>query len=238
MNTCKKSILVFAVSGKKDGLCVAGRAWNGESRKLSEWIRPVTPSKSEAIPTGLITFKLARQLRPFDGVTIEFVDAQPSSPPQVENQQIHSSRWVISKTNLLDQVKPDKRLVFLRGLVCDLSNLWSDFDDDANRRGRDRIAVESAHRMKSSLAFIEVSSAAVYSRSRPEKFDQLRVNFEYNHRHYDFSLTDVAARKKYGGMAANRPIKLKGPQFICVSLGVEFHGFHYKLAASLISGLA
>lgn len=96
-----------------------------------------------------------------------------------------------------------------------------------------KISHEDFNKLDYSLMFIRPSSVSFDEREYEDTHKrQLRIIFGYNRHTYNLPVTDpdfLAEYKKDPGM-----VKRNLTYYLTLSLGVEFNGSHYKLAAGII----
>lgn len=223
-----KSICVLANSAKKSGRCIAGKeVVRGETGwKLTEtWIRPISH-----LEHGQIEWHEANRHS-----LLDIVDIPLLKPAQVEAQP---EDWLIHQ-GLPWTSRGRFRTDVLDRLLDQPPNLW------LTPTGRsDRVDPQYLHEHQlPSLYLIKVNNFQIVidertgSSGNPEK--KRRANFIYNGAPYDLALTDPQAQNHYYPNFPNIPTGpiVNGPSqscVLCVSLGLEFHGYHYKLVAAVI----
>ena len=76
---------------------------------------------------------------------------------------------------------------------------------------------------------VQIEGEGFYSAKR-----KVRAEFTYNDTTYLFTVTDPVVESKYlSGKDGFFPLSIKNVN-LCVSLGMPYHGYCYKLLASLI----
>ena len=82
--------------------------------------------------------------------------------------------------------------------------------------------------------FIQINQFDVIRKTYDDRAGrpQLRMQFTYNGNSYDFPITDPAFIYKY----KNNPEVLKdiSQLYLCISLGIEWENWYYKLVAGII----
>lgn len=216
-----EEILVLASSKKHGGRCVAGITRSGD------WVRPVSGGSH-----GLFEAQCS-----VDGRWPEVLDVirfgyskQLEDPAQPENFLIDTSEWELSK-----RLDPTEARENLRGFLSSGPTLLG----NRGRAVKDEIAAEG---VEASLALIEPRSGVKLILSPPEDGKgkpKTRVAFNFSAAEYDLPVTDIAVEEalRAAGEGSYDPEDLglvSGTTFLTISLGEEFEGWHYKLAAAVI----
>lgn len=109
----------------------------------------------------------------------------------------------------------------------------------------DRISSQSfINQHNSSLCIIKPNNFKMKISTEFNEFSETekkrrRGIFDYNGLHYDLAITDPDIDTKYFQPFPKieegaRYITLKNDCLLCISLAPEFHGYHYKLVATVI----
>lgn len=201
-----ETIVVFANSVKHGQHCVAGK-----SLATGRWIRPVADATGKELEHEQARYRnpYGRFLvKPLQKIQME-LGANVPLTHQPENYLITDREW-----SQHYKIEPHEVPPFLDSPV----DLWGHGHAvDANLVNVGLINI------KQSLYLI---SAPDLNLSRNED-NKRRVAFSYSGANYDFPVTDpsfdalLSGEKEYHG-------------FICVSLGEEYNGRHYKLAATIL----
>jgi hypothetical protein len=115
----------------------------------------------------------------------------------------------------------------------ELANLCDQRSSIFGNRGK-AISQESIVGLNHSLILIKANQFKAFTKiqiERPGK-PQTRISFEYNGTEYDLPITDPVFRDHY----AENKNTLKGVNqvYLCVSLGIPWEGWYYKLAAGIM----
>lgn len=228
-----KKIFVLANSIKKQQRCVAGieiiKKPDGKEY-YGEWIRPVTHHDEGAISSSECRLQHGAVPIPFDVIQIPLFSLE-NNPTQPENWYIQpDAQW--SKVAAWSEDEAQK-------LIEDPKNLWLEAGVDQDRVTSQYILSQEKHQ---SLYLIRPKDFRfLVKTSTWEGIDkkQVRGVFKYNGQEYDFSMTDPLIRKKYFPRFPNVKTgvtSLGGSDeiLLCVSLTPEFHGYHYKIVATVI----
>jgi hypothetical protein len=97
------------------------------------------------------------------------------------------------------------------------------------------ISKDSIQNLKRSLMLIEVTQPQVTRKIYPDKPDKphVRLEFKYGSHGYDFPVTDPTFLHRY--KTNSNLLKGVSPIYLCVSLGIAWEDWHYKLVAGIIS---
>lgn len=216
----KTRFICLANSRKYGGRCLAGLQINDEDDivRLSDgrprWIRPVWPENGGAIP-----FYHVERIRLLDIVEVDV------ARPVWDGFQTENYRFDVSSLRVVGQY------AFTTALLNALT-----YTETAEILGNvaHSVSVEEARFLDHSLALIRVQPPFVFYQKfvGPHRKEQLRMKFCYERVSYDLSVTDPAFLETY----RQNPDCLKGLDdvYLCVSLGGEHDGAHYKLVAGVV----
>ncbi|NJL75715.1 MAG: hypothetical protein HC892_12505 [Saprospiraceae bacterium] len=187
---------------------------NGEAAK---WVRPITNSETGAIPETLV-----RNLQLMDVCEIELIKEVPNSY-QSENV------WFDTKSlKKINKIIPTEEK--LNRLVTKETILFGN-------TGK-AVSTKKVHQVGNSLLLVKAKNPVVQATSYLNDVTEIesikhRLQFQYMDVEYDFPITDVHFVNHFTG----NPYQLKESKaiYVCVSLGMEHKGWHYKLAAGIIS---
>jgi len=229
-----KEIVVLANSVKNQNKCIAGRELvqnsNGQLT-LGEWVRPVSEHDHGALSCSEVCCLDGSISKILDGIKMSLKEKN-DDPTQPENWMIANETW--EKKRVVHKNSLDSFIEFPNGL-------WIDSKDSRI----DRISTQAymAQGFNSSLCVIQPDrfcleiyyEQSCFSGSIQKK---RRAKFLYNGVNYNLALTDPQMETKYGmNMSFNedssREVHIENP-LLCISLGTEFHGYHYKLVATVI----
>ncbi|MBO5584006.1 MAG: hypothetical protein J5942_05920 [Prevotella sp.] len=215
-----KYFICLANSYKHGGRCVAGIEvlWDGEKSKVVrgqsgavKWIRPV----SKETTTGEIPTHQASHINVLDVVRLEGVVPCPSYAQQ---------------ENVFFQ-----KMTSIGKHYAITSQLLQRFMDDSHRHvfynyGKAVLPID--YRQGShSILLIRVEHAEVYADEGYSGQVRYRISFIYHGHQYDFPITDPCYQA--GLRLGQRAVGQKGTMFITCSLGLEYEGAHFKLAATV-----
>lgn len=215
-----KYFICLANSYKHGGRCIAGVEvqWDGEKSKVvrdergvAKWIRPI----SKDTKTGEIPIFLALSVNVLDVIKLEGVEACPADAQQ-ENVFFQKMSFTGKHYEATTQI-------LLR------------FIDEAHRHvfyNYGKAVLPSDYcRGNHSILLLRVNHAEVYTDEGYSGQIRYRISFLYHGHPYDFPITDpkYQAELRQGLRATGQ----KGTIFITCSLGLEYEGAHFKLAASV-----
>lgn len=216
----EKYFICLANSYKHGGRCIAGVEvlWDGEKSKVvrdehgvAKWIRPICKDTL----TGEIPNHMAQLINVLDVVKLEGVEACP-----VDAQQ----------ENVYFQ-----KMTFTGKHYEATSQILQRFMDDTHRNvfynyGKAVLPYDYCHG-NHSILLIRVEHAEVYADEGFSGQNRYRVRFFYHGHQYDFPITDPNYQTEL--RLGQRATGHKGTMFITCSLGLEYEGAHFKLAASV-----
>lgn len=227
----RKRVVVLAKSRKEGQRCVAGREIIGgdpnQPCSVGPWIRPVSNRDKGGLDVGEMLLSSGREVQVMDFVEV-YLTGPADDRYQPENWRIDDSQRWCDLGNM--NVKP-----FLSVLQESPRDLWGDSSD--------RVA-------HSYLEFIKPPSQSLYmirpTNLRVRLFRGYRNHrktqavFEYNGIEYHFSITDPVIHDRYQGQIPEPnaaplefPLPCGDACYLCVSLGGEYRGDHYKLVATI-----
>jgi hypothetical protein len=207
----KKDIVLFALSWREGGICVAGK-----DLKTKKWIRPVTAA-------GPVPADQTAGFNLLDIVEIEIGKSLPVHH-QSENYALNSKTWAkktaISKTDIQPYLDSP-------------ANLW----DTKDSKGQDSITPQEIIKagIQRSLYLISLDEMTVSTEEKEyngKKSKKLYGIFIYNGVNYKLRITDPHFNSLYTSPGT---VVIKNP-VICLSLGgvFEINGKCYKLIAGVI----
>ena len=207
----------LANSYKEGGRCVAGIELENDNtpkRKNgnAKWIRPVCNTLHGEIPTDLVA-----ALNLLDIIEIDTTDCPDEKNYQSENIYFsENSIKVVGRfdSENLDSLLDSRRLIF-------------------DSRGK-ALSEEFVEGLSYSLMFISTNEFQILSKPSEDRAKkiQIRMLFCYHGTEYDFPVTDPVFLHKY---QVNRSfISQYNHAYLCVSVGIPWNNWHYKLAAGII----
>ena len=214
----EKEIVILAKSIKHHDFCVAGK-----DVETGEWVRPVSTveggaiskEQSKAYFTNETNQLIGYPCKLLQKVKISFLRYVPLNY-QRENYLIDDNRqWQQNfriKTNQLGDYLDHPK------------NLWG---SDQSYICADMIPIQNPN--GDSLYLIEVTNAHLTIEDDISDRRKRRISFKYNESDYKFACTDPNFDNILGG---NNSINFNN-LILCVSLGENYEGRHYKLVASI-----
>ena len=216
----EKYFICLANSYKHGGRCIAGievvpqsdgslvviRLDDGRPR----WIRPVSMSANGEIPNHL-----AESFKIFS--LVKLTDVEPC-PDKAHTEDVHCTRMEICPSEL----SPTKD--FLDQLIDTQHQAIFYY------RGK-AIPATIIDRLDYSLMMIHPENACAYCDEEREN-SKYRIKFTYFGSNYDFPITDPVFLEQF----KKSPEKFTNLKevYLVLSLGLEFEGFHFKLAATVV----
>lgn len=201
-----KKIVILANSIKHGEHCVAGKCTT-----TGQWIRPVSTAGGEALTHTQVMCRNPHGLfiaKPLQKVIIQLDSAAPLKH-QPENYLVAAnSEWQ-------QDYKVDEHA--LPGLLDDPISLWG----QDNRVSYAAIS-QSNHKTEASLFLVQTEKLHLYVNSENKR----RVQFYYKGIAYDLPATDPQFDSIVNEGRKNLGV-------ICISLGEEFNGYCYKIAAAI-----
>lgn len=207
----------LANSFKEGGRCVAGIELDGNNNPKMEnahpkWIRPVCNTVHGEIDTNLVAY-----LRILDIIEISITGFPEEKNYQSENVLFsENSLKVVGRYDVenLSQICNSRNLIF--------------------GNGGKSVSEESIDTLFHSLMLIKINQFEVAekiyqdNKSKP----QCRLVFTYNNNSYDFPITDPAFLHRY--KSKHDLLKSSKEIVLCVSLGIAWNDWYYKLVAGII----
>jgi len=232
-------MLILANSRRNLGRCIAAKevVLTGGRCEPGNWIRPVAPlgqsSEGELGPMHCST-PLGRRVQVLDFARADFEQPDPALK-QPENWRLAQ----YPKWEIIDAPSA----VCLEQLIDHPKGLW---DEPRSRDNSRRISVDAPEVAFGgfSLALIQPKNFFIQIQRVKEPWrSTIRTRstgfFEYAGNRYACQITDDSFEEKYCRMDRNGSIQIPSPFgdecLLCMSLGAEFKGHHYKLIAAVIS---
>lgn len=211
----KKRLVCLSNSKKLGGRCLAGIELDNQNNPVivnrrPNWIRPICHTENGVVPT-----KLVSHINILDVIEID-VTGKPNTDYQSENAFFveNSLRivWKFKKDNL--------------NSLCE--NPPTIFNGSSSAVHKSQI--ENLH---SSLILINTHDFKITEATNTESKSQKRLLFIHGKYQYSLPITDPVFLRNY----QSNPNCLYGISelFLCLSLGVLFHGSYYKLVAGIIT---
>ena len=205
----------LANSFKEGGRCIAGIVLDDENNPVFQngrpkWIRPVCKSLHGEVYTHLVS-----HLHILDIIELK-TTVYPERTYQAEN--VYFNENTIKAVGKFNKQK-------LKA-ICDIDKVI--FGNNGKAVHRDKI-----NDLDYSLTLIYAADIKVVKKASDDPYrPKLRLLFSYRKVDYDFPITDPAFVQRY----------LMNPIFhqeikdliLCISLGIAFNDWHYKLVAGII----
>ena len=221
-----REVVVLAVSFKHHGRCLAGREVSFDAQgnpHFGQWIRPVSREPSGELHTRHYQYVDGSEPKLLDIVQLHLC-GRPVDGLQPEN-------WLINET---------ERPKFIGRLDArHLPDVHDEADDLWHEPGRftDRVSADylSEHPASETLRSIWLDRATV----TPDPRRRYRLRFRLSGKDYSLKITDTSFEERYHrwlvGLDDDQPLEFRD-LLVCLSLGLAFEGYHYKLAAGVIPG--
>ncbi|MBD0365627.1 MAG: hypothetical protein M3342_08680 [Bacteroidota bacterium] len=205
----------LANSFKEGGRCLAGIELDQQNKPVMmngrpKWIRPICNTPHCEVPTHLVA-----HLRMLDIIEIE-VTGNPNTDYQCENALFRESS--IRRIGKFEK----------ENLKALCENPFTIFNNRGNAVSRD--AIKS---LNHSLLLIHTDHFAIAERTYEDtKKKQTRLVFTHRGNQYNFPITDPVFLRFYQA----DPEFMEGINqlFLCLSLGVAWQDWYYKLVAGII----
>ena len=209
----------LANSIKEGGRCLAGIQLNNNNEPIIEingpkWIRPICKTQYGQVYTYWVS-----KITLLDIVEIELTGFPIKPSYQSENVFF----------------KDDELKIVGRFNRDNLSNLCDNHYYIFSNWAKALSALEAA-RLPHSLILVNVSKFEAIEKidiENPEK-KKIRLLFTHNETNYDFPVTDPVFLNLY--RKNSRILSIVKSLYLCVSVGINFNGWHYKLVAGIIPG--
>ncbi len=212
-------VVILANSIKQGNRCVAGK-----NIRTKEWIRPVSTEEGGALSNqqARISNKYGTYgVKPLQKAYIEFsLEVPLASQPEnllIANNKPWEQHFKLNRGQLYHYADTPE-------------HIW-DYGYAQDRVGSEYFQSENSNDHQS-LYLIKVSSITFKVVPGSQGYKKLVGSFEYNQKQYTFSVTDPEyccyKNNELGYMHTEHD------KFLCLSLTDEFHGFSYKLIASIL----
>lgn len=211
----KKRLVCLSNSKKLGGRCLAGIELDDHNNPVfingsPKWIRPVSEAVHGEVPTDWV-----HHLNILDIIEIE-VTGTPNTDYQCEN--------ALFQKNSLRKIGTLERT----GIISVCENPETIFDNNKNA-----VAETAISDLTRSLILIKTNRFKVIDTTYEDTNKrQIRLAFTHRGNRYDLPITDLVFLDKYKsekGFLDNIQELI-----LCLSLGVPYNGFHYKLIAGVI----
>lgn len=223
----EKTIICFANSRRPPhGRCVAGKeVANGD---YGDWIRPVNARATEEISEEEQRYEDGTDPKVLDIIRILFLEPRPTIY-QTENHVIDDQDY----WEKVDQAGWDDAVEALDQV---LGPLWQNVG--STRHGlNDEIPENIACQFSSSLCLIRPDEIEVHVEREGGDFGpprrRVRASFVLNGIRYKLVVTDPVVERRY--LAQPNGSHLIEDAILCISLSGLFHGYAFKLVATMIT---
>lgn len=223
----EKTIICFANSRRPPhGRCVAGKeVANGD---YGDWIRPVSARATEEISEEEQRYEDGTDPKVLDIIRILFLEPRPTIY-QTENHVIDDQDY----WEKVDQAGWDDAVEALDQV---LGPLWQNVG--STRHGlNDEIPENIACQFSSSLCLIRPDEIEVHVEREGGDFGpprrRVRASFVLNGIRYKLVVTDPVVERRY--LAQPNGSHLIEDAILCISLSGLFHGYAFKLVATMIT---
>jgi hypothetical protein len=221
-----KVIVCLANSRKPSGRCVAGREITASG--FGGWIRPVSARSTQEISEHERSYRDGRDPSLLDVIEIPVITPQPHHH-QAENHLIDSTQyWVFKDRASWSQLQAAVEHV--------AGPLW--INDSSSSHGlNDRVAENRARTLACSLFLVRPDDLVLHVATEGGEFAparrRVRASFRLVDHDYILSVSDPVIESHFLRQPnGDYPVS---DARICVSLAEPFHGYAYKLVASVIT---
>ena len=216
----KKQIICMGNSYKNGGRCLAGiEVEKGRQGVLSivknnlgspKWIRPIKSNGDNGLPECLVgSYKI------FDILEIDIIDIVPTG---AHSENVHFNQ--ICKIGHVEDID--------FGSLCDNTHHLI-----FGNRGK-AIPSEQFDESNYSLMFLKPEDPVINTQIDDYGHEKYRIEFSYKGTRYDFPLTDTEYIHLLQKRLRQRGKRNTGELYFTVSLGVNYHDWHYKLIAGVV----
>lgn len=228
-----KRIIVLANSMKKKGRCVAGRELGEDETDVGHWLRPISNVEEGTL--------MPRHMAVDRGKPLEVLHIVDVPLTRYADDRCHPEDWEVGKEKwrYVDR--------FDSGGVASLEetpgDLWL---EDRSRTDRVECDFLLRRRHHQSLHLIRPRNLRLrlwkeYNADRGYNQKKTRAVFNYSGVEFNLSLTDPVATERHctsfpdvGKPAQELVLPFGDHCLLCVSLTPMFHGYHYKVVATVL----
>lgn len=214
------TVVCLANSRKHGGRCVAGKVLDQPGRPY--WVRPISERRDGSLSLSQICLQDGSYPGLLDILEVP-VKCYTFTDFQVENV-ITDDRY--------PWLKKGRYAGDLTALVDDTPQLWQNNCHDC-KGTNDRIPISEAGNLSSSLLLIKPSVMYIRVVNGFEK-KAVRARFCYKSVWYDLKVTDPRVEARYLDHPLGSEKVMTRSLGLCISLGVAFEGYIYKLVAGVI----
>ncbi len=219
-----KRILCLANSRKLSGRCIAGR--ETVNHQPGAWIRPVSAREHQEVSWQERHYEDGSDPRVLDVIAVPLIEPRPHLFQQ-ENWLLDPN-FYWRKTGRVDWAG-------LQAFVEPPGPLWLNGQHTA-RGLNDRISVQEAERLESSLRLVRVDRLAIDVSCPGAAFGnpkrRLQGQFQTEGVWYHLRVTDPDYERRFLALPDGQ--HRLGESCLAVSLGEPFEGYAYKLIAAII----
>jgi hypothetical protein len=221
-------ILCLANSRKPpSGRCIAGKLWDGATS--GSWVRPVSARPSHEVSEAERRFPDGHLAQLLDIVTVPLIEAKPFDFQRENHVLDDGFYWQKSGSATWSDV---------RGCLDSYDEQFWSRSQSTYHGLNDKIAEADVLHFGSSLKLVEVGDLEIDVQTesgyegRPGK-RKVRGRFTYNGQRYILSVSDAQREDEY--LKRGNGTYSVGPSILCVSLVEVFHGFSFRVIASVIT---
>jgi hypothetical protein len=209
-------IICFANSLKEGGRCIAGIELNTQGYPVfiqgrPKWVRPVCHTEHGEIPEWMAV--------PYNLLDILILDVLENKPEGYQSENVTFTQNSIRSGGTFDQ--------------ADLLPLCDTKEMIFGNKGK-AVSEEAIENLDHSLMLIRAEQFEAVKKVNELRSgkSQLRMKFTYCGEEYNLPITDPVFRDRY---SENPKILMdRACVYLCVSLGIQWEGWHYKLVAGVI----
>lgn len=221
----QKTLVCLANSRKPAGRCIAGRVLTDTG--LGEWVRPVSERPGEEVSEEERRYSDGEDVTVGDIVRIPFLQPKPHLH-QVENQLLDPDFYWTREGRASWEV-------VVAG-VQSPRTLWT-LGMNSTHGCNDRVDAANLAAAPASLYLIQPQDLVFEAAEEGGQYGpprrKVRASFTFGGQHYALSVTDPVFEATM--LKRTDPVlKPKREVLLCVSLGEVFHGFAYKLVATVL----
>jgi len=200
-----ETLIVFANSVKHSQHCVAGKTLGG-----GNWIRPVSDKNGKELDHEQAKYRnpYGRYLvKPLQKIQMEFASHVPLTH-QPENYLISDKEWIQNYNISIPEIP---------NYIDDPADLWG------NGNAVDSMMVSSGLlTISQSLYLVNVQNLNLFLDGTKR-----RASFVFKGVNYNLPVTDPNFSRLANG-------EIEHNNYLCVSLGEEYNGRHYKIVATVL----